>query len=276
MTPTSISTLSTGTGPTLSGPPAGDAEAFAALLNGLQTGNPIADAGTALPDARQAVAAPAVEAPLPGLDVSLTVHTPQKMEINTGFSTFLPNGDLQRADRTSILAWEPWMFGIGAQYDFVRSENHRFGVVASATYKLWSDYRNRQDEQPQQGYEWSNTLAAGVGLRHVYDKRLTSYIDASYEPSPVPLQTPLDVRIALGTSERLLPGALSFVMEDEPRIVHVQRQWLHAGEDTFAVSGCGLGDVSAELVPDERQANNPAASSPVVPLEIVASSHGKR
>ena len=127
--------------------------------------------------------------PLPGLDVSLTVHTPQKMEINTGFSTFLPNGDLQRADRTSILAWEPWMFGIGAQYDFVRSEDHRFGVVASATYKLWSDYRNRQDERPQQGYEWSNTLAAGVGLRHVYAKRLTSYLDASYEPSPVPLQT---------------------------------------------------------------------------------------
>lgn len=71
MTPTSISTLSTGTGPTLSAPPAGDAEAFAALLNGLQTGNPIADAGTALPDARQAVAAPPVEAPLPGLDAVL-------------------------------------------------------------------------------------------------------------------------------------------------------------------------------------------------------------
>lgn len=71
MTPTSISTLSTGTGPTLSAAPAGDTDAFAALLKGLEAGNPIADAGTALPDGRQAVAAPAVEAPLPGLDAVL-------------------------------------------------------------------------------------------------------------------------------------------------------------------------------------------------------------
>lgn len=71
MTPTSISTLSTGPGPTLSAAPAGDADAFAALLKGLETGNPIADAGTALPDGRQAVAAPPAEASLPGLEAIL-------------------------------------------------------------------------------------------------------------------------------------------------------------------------------------------------------------
>lgn len=131
----------------------------------------------------------AVVTPLAGLDVSLTVHTPQKMEIETGFSTFLPNGDLQRALRTSTLAWEPWKFGIGAEYDFVRSPRHQLGAVATATYALWSDYLNRQTERPQQGYSWSNTFSVAVGVRHVYDQRLTSSIDAMYEPTPVPLQT---------------------------------------------------------------------------------------
>src|SRR5262249_45424568 len=123
--------------------------------------------------------------PLDGLDVSVTVHTPQKMQVATRFSTFLPNGDLQAADRTATLAWEPWKFGLGAQYDFLRLPAHRLGVVASTTYALWSDYVDRQNERPQQGYAWSNTFAFALGLRHVYDKRLTTAIDASYEPTPV-------------------------------------------------------------------------------------------
>jgi long-chain fatty acid transport protein len=127
--------------------------------------------------------------PVDRLDISVTAHTPQKMEIVTGFSTFLPNGDLQRADRTATLAWEPWKFGLGVQYDFVRSAEHRFGAVAGATYALWSDYVNRQTERPQQGYGWSNTLGVSLGLRHVYAQRLSSAIDATYEPTPVPAQT---------------------------------------------------------------------------------------
>jgi long-chain fatty acid transport protein len=131
----------------------------------------------------------AVLTPLEDLDVSVTVHAPQKMEIKTGFSTFLPNGDLQRADRTATLAWEPWKFGLGAQYDFVHTAEHRLGAVVSATYSLWSGYLNRQTQQPQQGYGWSNTFGFTLGLRHVYAERLTVGVDASYEPSPVPPQT---------------------------------------------------------------------------------------
>jgi hypothetical protein len=127
--------------------------------------------------------------PIDGLDVNVTMHTPQKLSIVTGFSTFLPNGDLQRADRTATLDWEPWSFGFGAQYDFVRAETQRMGVVANMKYELWSGYVNRQNERPQQGYGWSNTVGFSVGLRHVYDGRLTSFLDAAYEPTPVPLQT---------------------------------------------------------------------------------------
>lgn len=127
--------------------------------------------------------------PIEGLDVSVTAHTPQKMEIVTGFSTFLPNGDLQRADRTSTLAWEPWKLGLGVQYDFVRSPEHQFGAVASATYALWSDYVNRQTQRPQQGYGWSDTFGLTFGLRHVYASKLSWGLDATYQPTPVPPQT---------------------------------------------------------------------------------------
>ena len=116
-------------------------------------------------------------------------ETPQKMQIVTSFGTYLPNGDLQRAERTATLAWEPWMFALGAQYDFIRRGAHRFGIVATATQKLWSLYRSRQNERPQQGYVWSNTLALAFGLRHVHAGGLTLFVDAAYEPTPVPLQT---------------------------------------------------------------------------------------
>jgi hypothetical protein len=127
--------------------------------------------------------------PIDGLDINLTVHTPQKMEIVTAFSTFLPNGDLQRATRTATLDWEPWSFGLGAQYDFLRETMNRLGVVATMTYQLWSDYLDRQSARPQQGYGWSNTFGFSAGVRHVYDGRLTSFLDVAYQPTPVPLQT---------------------------------------------------------------------------------------
>jgi hypothetical protein len=131
----------------------------------------------------------AVVTPVDGLDISLTVHTPQKLEIITGFATFLPNGDLQRADRTATLAWEPWMLSLGVQYDFIRSAAHRMGVVATATDEVWSQYRDRQNARPLQGYEWSNVLNLTGGLRYVYAEQLSSFFDVVYAPSPVPLQT---------------------------------------------------------------------------------------
>jgi long-chain fatty acid transport protein len=131
----------------------------------------------------------AVLTPLPGLEVSLVAHAPQKMEIVTGFSTFLPNGDLQRADRTATLAYEPWKLGLGVHYDFLQTERHQLGGVATATYTFWGDYVNRQNERPLQGYAWANSVGLTFGVRHTYVERLTSGLDLFYEPSPVPAQT---------------------------------------------------------------------------------------
>jgi hypothetical protein len=54
---------------------------------------------------------------------------------------------------------------------------------------LWSDYINRQNERPLQGYAWANSVGLTLGVRHTYAERLSSGLDVFYEPSPVPLQT---------------------------------------------------------------------------------------
>jgi long-chain fatty acid transport protein len=126
--------------------------------------------------------------PLEGLQLSLTAHAPKQMAVDMDLSTFLPNGDLQKATRKVLLGYMPWIFGLGGQYDFLR-QTHRLGVVAALTYQLWSGYLNRQGDRPQQGYEWADTLQLTAGVRHAYRSRLSSFVDVSYTPTPVPPQT---------------------------------------------------------------------------------------
>ena len=127
--------------------------------------------------------------PIDDLDVSLIVHSPQKMEINTAFSTYLPNGDLQRAERPATHAWMPWTIALAPAYDFAKTEHYKFGVAATFTYERWSEYLNRQTERPLKNYEWADTFNGTAGVRIVHDNALTLFFDGTYRPSPVPLQT---------------------------------------------------------------------------------------
>jgi long-chain fatty acid transport protein len=127
--------------------------------------------------------------PLEALDVSLIVHSPQKMEINTAFSTYLPNGDLQRAERPATHAWMPWTVALGTTYDLAKSDHHRYALAATFTYERWSEYLNRQTERPQKNYEWADTFNGTFGARYVHDEKFTLFVDGTYRPSPVPLQT---------------------------------------------------------------------------------------
>ena len=127
--------------------------------------------------------------PLDRLDVSLTVHTPQAMTIETVPSTYLRNGDKQSAQRRAVHAWLPWILGLGVSYDVLRSARHVGAVTASGTYQVWSRYENRQGERPLRDYEWSDVPSGALGLRYTYDKRISTYVDGRYQPTPVPLQT---------------------------------------------------------------------------------------
>jgi len=131
----------------------------------------------------------AVIEPIEPLHVSVTVHTPQMMSIETTSTTYLPSGDRQTAQREAVHAWLPWIAGIGAAYDVYRGERHAWAVTATGTYQLWSKYRNRQGEHPLAGYEWSDIPTIAAGVRHTYRGVFAAFIDGVFQPSPVPAQT---------------------------------------------------------------------------------------
>jgi long-chain fatty acid transport protein len=127
--------------------------------------------------------------PLDDLDISLVVHSPQKMVIDTAFTIYLPNGDNQRATRPATHAWMPWTVALGGAYDLAKAGKNRYSAVLTVTYERWSQYVNRQTERPQKDYEWSDTFNPSLGLRYVRDEALTLFLDGTYRPSPVPPQT---------------------------------------------------------------------------------------
>jgi long-chain fatty acid transport protein len=127
--------------------------------------------------------------PIDDLDLSFTLHTPQKMEINTGFGIYLPNGDSQYALRPATHAWLPWTAGLGASYDVYRNARDAWSVTASTTFERWSEYLNRQTERPTRDYEWRDVFTGAVGVRYTRDTNLAALLDFTYRPTPVPLQT---------------------------------------------------------------------------------------
>ncbi len=127
--------------------------------------------------------------PVEPLDISVTVHTPQQMVIGTAFGTYLPNGDLQRAERPATHAWMPLTLSLGAAYDAWKSGTSTLTVASTVQYERWSDYVNRQSERPLKNYDWSDTIVGSVGLRYAHRDALATFFDASYRPTPVPPQT---------------------------------------------------------------------------------------
>lgn len=128
------------------------------------------------------------------LHLSGTLHSEQRFDITTAFSTFLPNGNKQLATRTTVHDYLPWQIGFGASYDVISKhaaatvDAHQLSLVATALVGLWSSYIDRQGERPLPGYEWSNTLGGGGGVRHSYGP-VRSFVDVTYVPTPVPPQT---------------------------------------------------------------------------------------
>ena len=120
--------------------------------------------------------------------VSATVHTPQKVKLGTGFTFLLSNGVEQSSGVTFVMDYAPWRIGAGATYDIVQSEATTFALAASALYATWSDYLDRHGSAPSPGYAWSDTLSASAGFR-LRVGAVTTSLDGSYVPTPVPLQT---------------------------------------------------------------------------------------
>jgi hypothetical protein len=122
------------------------------------------------------------------LHLSASVHTPQRVELGTAFTFLLGNGIEQSSGVTFVLDYTPWQVGAGATYDLVQTQATTFTLAATAMYASWSDYEDRHGTKPTPSYAWSDTVSPSFGLR-LRLQRVTTLLDATYVPTPVPLQT---------------------------------------------------------------------------------------
>lgn len=124
------------------------------------------------------------------LHLSGTVHSEQKFTIDTGIAAALPSGQESDTTRTSVHSILPWTFGLGTAVDLNRGATHEFGVAGSLRYALWSNYRDRHGESPEddgQGLGWSDVFSGSVGVRH-HSGSVDTFLDFNYQPTPVPKQ----------------------------------------------------------------------------------------
>lgn len=126
--------------------------------------------------------------PIDRLRVTATVHTRQAFEIETGFDYILSTGNEQGASIGFTHSFMPLTIATGASWDLGAYGPHRLSVVGTAVFGRWSTYRDRHSERPHPDYAWSDTLSGSLGLRH-QRAALASYLDVTYQPSPVPAQT---------------------------------------------------------------------------------------
>ena len=122
------------------------------------------------------------------LRLSASVHTPYCVELGTSFTFLLGNGIEQSSGVRFVLDYTPWQLGAGASFDLLKFETTTLSIAASALYARWSDYLDRHGAKPTPSYAWADTLAPTLGLRFQL-QGLTTWLDASYVPTPVPEQT---------------------------------------------------------------------------------------
>lgn len=130
----------------------------------------------------------AVYKPIPRLQLSATVHTPQKFEVNTDFTFLISTGFYQGAKINFIHDYLPWQLALGGSFDVVKTPTDTVTIAAHALYAKWSDYLDRHGDNPSGPYAWHDTLVPTVGARYRHDA-MRFLLDGTYQRSPVPDQT---------------------------------------------------------------------------------------
>jgi long-chain fatty acid transport protein len=122
------------------------------------------------------------------LRLTATVHTKQAFEIATGFQYFLATGSEQSAEVHFTHDYMPLTVGGGAEWHVGALGDNRLSAVGTIEWAQWSDYEDRHSERPHPDYAWSDTLSGSLGAR-LTNGALASFLDVTYQPSPVPDQT---------------------------------------------------------------------------------------
>jgi hypothetical protein len=132
-----------------------------------------------------------VYTPSERITVSGTLHSVQKLTIETGFGATLTDGTESDTERTAVHAYLPWLVTVGGGYLLT----DQIAVAGSAQLGLWSGYVDRHGDRPESGeqpgaedqFAWRDTITTSLGVRYTYND-LQSFVDLSFAPSPVPDQ----------------------------------------------------------------------------------------
>jgi hypothetical protein len=122
------------------------------------------------------------------LRLSAAAHSPSKMEFGSNFTFALSNGIEQASGANFVLNYLPWRASAGAALDVVQGGGETLTLAGTLLYANWHTYLDRRGEQPSAAYPWADTLSPTLGARYTLG-RFTTLVDASYVPTPVPLQT---------------------------------------------------------------------------------------
>ncbi len=117
-----------------------------------------------------------------------TVHTPQKLQIDTKFTFLLANGVEQAAGVSFVHAYLPWQVALGSEVALFKEDDKSVSLVGTALYARWSDYIDRHGERAIDEYAWSDTLTPSLGARIISGK-IRGNFDLSYQRTPIPKQT---------------------------------------------------------------------------------------
>ena len=134
----------------------------------------------------------AVFRPTERWNLSATVHTPQKFQVDANFKFLVVTGETNGVDEGAGVSFThdylPWKISAGSSYDIVSTKERKVSVVGTALFAMWSDYVDRHSQRPAGPYAWYDTLSGSLGVRYQQGP-LRALLDVGYEPSPVPDQT---------------------------------------------------------------------------------------
>jgi hypothetical protein len=116
--------------------------------------------------------------------VTAAVHSVQKLEMELGITAALPAGNESGTSRREVHDFLPWTFALGSSVDLNPGAPHEFSIAGDLGYALWSDYEDRHGDVPGFG----DVLSGAIGVHHRADE-VASFLDVSYQPTPVPEQT---------------------------------------------------------------------------------------
>jgi hypothetical protein len=120
-------------------------------------------------------------APLPGLRLAATLHTPSKVEVQGKNLVRVSTMEIEVQEFTFASGAEPLTVALAGAW-----AGDALDLSASVAWRRWSGYEDRHGEEPRDTWDDTFSVALGGGYRF---EALQLFASGTFVPSPVPAQT---------------------------------------------------------------------------------------